>query len=97
MDYGIFNVRTDINACDCTRGITDTVRGSARKVDSRRKIPFRIGESNLRRPRADSMPYQLSYIHTHQPTTVIASQHAVCLNFLAKVRNTYPSAYNCDR
>ena len=20
MDYGIFNVRTDVNACDCTRG-----------------------------------------------------------------------------
>ena len=24
MDYGIFNVRTDGNACDCTRGCTNT-------------------------------------------------------------------------
>ena len=37
MDYGIFNVRTDINACDCTRGCTDTVRESALKVDFGRK------------------------------------------------------------
>ena len=26
MDYGIFNVHTDVNACFCTRGCTDTVR-----------------------------------------------------------------------
>ena len=62
MDYGIFNVRIDINACDCTRGCTDTVRESALKVDSRRKIPCRTGESNLRRQRAGPMLYQLSYI-----------------------------------
>ena len=37
MDYGILNVRTDINACDCTRRFTDTVRESALKVDSRRR------------------------------------------------------------
>ena len=24
IDYGIFNVRTDVNARDCTRGCTDT-------------------------------------------------------------------------
>ena len=29
MNYRIFNVRTDVNACDCTRGCTDTVRESA--------------------------------------------------------------------
>ena len=39
MDYGAFNVRTDVNACDCARGPTDTVRESALKVDSGRKIP----------------------------------------------------------
>ena len=26
MYYRIFNARTDVNACDCTRGCTDTVR-----------------------------------------------------------------------
>ena len=33
MDYhGIFNVRTDVNACDCTQGCTDTLRESALKL-----------------------------------------------------------------
>ena len=32
MDYRIFNVRTDVNACGYTRGCTDTVRESALKV-----------------------------------------------------------------
>ena len=60
MDYGIFNVRTDVNACDCTLGCTDTLRDSALKVDSWRKIPCRTGESNLRRQRA--LPTEL---HPH--------------------------------
>ena len=34
MDYGIFNVRTDVNACNRARGCTNTVRESALKVDS---------------------------------------------------------------
>ena len=61
MNYKIFNVRTDVNACDCTRGCTDTVRESALKVDSGRKIPRRTEESNLRRRRAGPMLYQLGY------------------------------------
>ena len=55
MDHGIFNVRTVVNACDCARGCTDTVRESAIKVDSWRKIPRRTGESNLSRRRAGPM------------------------------------------
>ena len=62
MDRGIFNVHTDVNACDCTRGCTDTVRESALKVDSRRKIPCLTGMSNLCRRRAGSVLCQLSYI-----------------------------------
>ena len=31
MDYEIFNVNTDVNACDCTRACTDTARESALK------------------------------------------------------------------
>ena len=64
MDSGLFNVRTDVNACDCAQGCTDTVRESALKVDAGRKIPCRTGESNLRRRRAGPMLYQLSYIPT---------------------------------
>ena len=62
MDYGIFNVRIDVNACDCTRGCTDTVRESLLKVASGRKLPCRTEESNLRRQRAGPMLYQLSYV-----------------------------------
>ena len=47
MDHRIFNVHTGVNPCDCTRGCTDTVRESAPKVDSGRKIPCLTGESNL--------------------------------------------------
>ena len=64
MDYRMFSVHTYVNACDCTRGCMDTVRESALKVYSGRKIPCRTGESNLRWQRADPMLYQLSYIPT---------------------------------
>ena len=62
MDYGIFNVRTDVNACDCARGCTNTIRESALKDNSGRKIPGRTGESNLRQHHSGPMLYQLSYI-----------------------------------
>ena len=64
MDYRIFNMRSDVNACDCSRGCTDTVRESALIVDSGRKIPCRTGESNQRWQRAGPMLYQLGYIPT---------------------------------
>ena len=35
---GIFNVRTDVSACGCTWGCTDTVRESALKVDTGSKM-----------------------------------------------------------
>ena len=53
MDYRIFIVRTDVNACYCTRGCTDTERESALKVDSGKKenpLPHR-GIENLRQRR----------------------------------------------
>ena len=43
-------------------GCTDTVRESALKLDSGRKIPCRIRESNLRRQCAGPMHCKLSYI-----------------------------------
>ena len=53
MDYGTFNVHTDVNACNYARGCTDTVRESALQLaDSGRQIPCRTGESNLRRRHA---------------------------------------------
>ena len=64
MDYRIFNVHTDVNARNCTRGCTDTVRESALKDDSGRKIPCRTGDSNLRQQRNGPMLYQLSYVPT---------------------------------
>ena len=62
MDYRIFNVRTYVNACDCTWGYT--IRGSALKVDSGRKIPCCARESNLCRQHASPTLYQPSYFPT---------------------------------
>ena len=66
MDSGTFKVRTDVHACDCTLGCTDTVlvRETALKIDSWRKIPCRSGESNLRQRHADPALHELSYIPT---------------------------------
>ena len=47
MDYRIFIMRTDVNACDCTWGCTDTERESVLRVDSGKKIPCCTMESNL--------------------------------------------------
>ena len=74
-----------VNACDCTRGCTDTVRESPLKVDSGRKIPCGTGESNLRRRRAGSMLYQLSYIpnrdflHLHSFSDLCSVLHILSL------------------
>ena len=61
-DYRIFNMRTDVNAWDCTRGCMDTVRESVQKADLGRKIPSRCGKLNLRQRHAGPLFYQLSYI-----------------------------------
>ena len=81
MDYGVFNVRTDVNACDCTRGFTDTVRESALSVDSGRKISPRTGESNLRRRRVGLELYQLSYIPTPPLTPLVVQSGLVSVFF----------------
>ena len=57
----IFNVRTYVKACDCTRGLS-AIGESALKADFGRKIPCRTGESNLPQRRAGSTLYKLSYI-----------------------------------
>ena len=65
MDYMIFNVHMNVNACDCTYGCMDTIRESALKVDCGRKIPCCTRESNLCQQHAGSTLYQLSYIFIH--------------------------------
>ena len=62
MDYRIFNVRIDVNACHCTWGCPDTNRESALKVDPGKKMPCPIGASNLYQRHDGEMLYQLSYI-----------------------------------
>ena len=57
-------MHTDVNASDCVWGCTDTVRESALKVNSGRKISCRTGESNRPQWRAGPTLYQLSYIPT---------------------------------
>ena len=77
MDYMIFIMHTDVNACDCARGCSDTVREPALRADSGRKIPCRNGESNLRQRRAGPKLNQLSYIPTLHPN--IPFSHALFL------------------
>ena len=68
MDYRIFNVRTGINACVCTRG----VYGHRKKVCTeswtlKEKSLAAPGESNLPQRHAGPTLYQLSYIPTPTP------------------------------
>ena len=44
MDYRIFNMHSDVNACDCTQGCTDTAE-SLHWILTGRKIPRCTGES----------------------------------------------------
>ena len=62
MDYRIFNMHADVNACSCAQGCTDTIRESALQVDSGSKMPCCTRESNLCWWCASLMLYQLSYI-----------------------------------
>ena len=62
MDYGIFNMRTDVNECDCTRGCTDIVRECALKVDSRKKKLGALGNRTCVGDVPVRCSNQLSYI-----------------------------------
>ena len=70
----IFNVRAVVNAGDCTRGCTDTVRESAANIDSGRKISCRTEESNLPQQRAGPTLYQRSY-NANPPFFCLFSSH----------------------
>ena len=51
-----------VNACDYPRGCTDTVRESAPRVDSWKKIPCRTRESNQSQRLNGRMLYQLNSV-----------------------------------
>ena len=74
MDYGIFNMCTDVNACDCAQGCTDTIRESALKVDSGRKIPCRTLELNLCQQRAELHPHPFPVPHSKTSKSVIMTK-----------------------
>ena len=57
---------------------TDTVRESALKVDSGRKIPCSTGESNLHWQHASPMLYQLSYIPTQHWIVTVPVRITLC-------------------
>ena len=64
MNYRVFNMHTDVCMRFSLGGCTDTIRESAVKVDSGRKILCHSGESNLCQRHGGLMLYQLSYIPT---------------------------------
>ena len=74
-------MRTNCNARDCTRGCTDTVRESALKVHSGRKIPCRTGESNQPQRRAGPTLYRQSYIPTQHFTLFVVMHRVRCRKF----------------
>ena len=80
--FGIFNVRTDADACDCTGGCTNAVKESiCLEADSGRKIPCRTGDWNPRQYRAwlfSRALYQLSYSRTQMSSKVPQLQATVC-------------------
>ena len=75
MDRGIFNAHTDVNACSCTSGCMDTIKESALKVDSGRKIPCCTGESSLCQQHAGQMLYQLSYTPPPPTHTLVNAKY----------------------
>ena len=76
-DCRIFDVCTDVNACDWTRGCTGTLRESAQKVDSGRKIPCCTGELNLRQQCGGQMLYQLNYT---PPVSYVCLKEICCVD-----------------
>ena len=85
MEYRIFNVRSDVDPCGCTKACPETVRKSLLKVDSGRRILCRTREPNLHQQRAGLMLYQLSYIPAHQQTSKL------CLWWFFKHTHTHSS------
>ena len=69
MDYRIFNVHKHVNACDCTRGCTDTVSVSSLKVDCGEKnpLPHRRIEPSSAACRSDVLPTELHPHHGMGP------------------------------
>ena len=62
---GIFNVRTDVSACDCTQGLYGHCKRACTESglwEKKNPFPHRTGESNLHQRRAGPTLYQLSYI-----------------------------------
>ena len=78
MDYGIFNVLTDVNACGCTRGCTDIVRESAQKVDwEKNPLSHREIEPASATCRFDAPPTEL-HPHIWMFTTSFVVCASVC-------------------
>ena len=76
MDYRIFNVRTDVNTCECTRKCGNTVRESALKLGEK-PLPHQGIEPESAACRSDSLPTELhphngichyAYIHIYIKT-----------------------------
>ena len=64
MAHTIFKVRTGANACDCTRGCTDTVQESALKDDSgiQKKKLLHRGITSVSAACRSHAAYRLNYI-----------------------------------
>ena len=71
-------MRTDVNAYDCTRGCTDTVRESALNVDwEKNRLPHRGTEPASTACRSDALPTEL---HPHPSLLKLALKRRECVH-----------------
>ena len=77
MDYRIFNVRTDANACYCARGCTDTVRESCTEgwLWEENPLPHRGIEPASTACQSDALPVEL-HPHPQVPRDILRTSPA---------------------
>ena len=83
-----------MNECDCTQGCMDTIRQSALKVDSARKIPCCIRDLNLRQQHASPMLYQLRYSPPPPSPLLLKVVFTLCCNRKGIHRVILPSVWS---
>ena len=81
MDDRIFNVGTGVSACSCTWGCTDTMKGSALKVDwEKNPLPHQAIEPASAACQSNTLPTELH----PQPLLTILMQQKCFFFFCSK-------------
>ena len=97
MDYRIFNVRTDVNACDCTRVCTDTRKRVCTESWPWEKspLPHRGIEAASAACRSDALATEL-HPHTNSRVLAINSIHSEMKTYYWKIMYIKPTKQEDD-